>query len=103
MKSILFAALLLSSVNVFAGQGSLSAVAQSTVQGLFGAAGDVVSSEFKSSTPEEGQVVEVWNVSLTNNAKTGSALYQVVITKNVDGATEGQTVADISVTYLTGN
>jgi len=76
-------------------------LAQSTVQSLYGRPGDLVDVELKD-MDHGANTREVWQVSLTNGAHTGSAIYEVHI-DDKGAANEGEEVAQIRVIYVTGN
>jgi len=77
-------------------------LAQSTVQSLYGRPGDLVDLELKDMDHGAASTREVWQVSLTNGANTGSAIYEVHI-DDKGAANEGEEVAQIRVIFLNGN
>lgn len=76
-------------------------LAQSTVQSLYGRPGDLVDVELKD-MDHGASTREVWQVSLTNGADTGSAMYEVHI-EDKGSANEGEEVAQIRVIFLNSN
>lgn len=114
MKAILATLILVSSFTAFAGLpspeglpaviGTYQPVAENVVTGLYGASGDVVTTEFIDTTAlPDGKVTEVYNVSLSNGPSIGSASYEVTVVNQTAGVGEGEQTAQITVKLLISN
>lgn len=75
-------------------------VAKASVVSMMGKKGDKVDLKL---TQFESLQKEVWEVTLTNNASKGSAVYEVTVDIPQGDVVEGSEVATIKIKYLMGN
>jgi hypothetical protein len=78
-----------------------SDVAKNAVVGLFGKKGDKVDLKLVDMSNDEESSTEVWEVSLTNGADKGSAIYEATVQAQDSGPTDE--VASIKIRYIDGN
>lgn len=78
-------------------------IAKTTVKTMFAQKGDKVSQKLKDMDHGDEGMAEVWEVSLTNGANKGSAIYEVYVKQNSSDTSEGSEVATVKVKFVSGN
>lgn len=78
-----------------------SDVAKNSVVSLFGKKGDKVGLNLVEMSNDEESSTEIWEVTLSNNANNGSAIYEATVTAQDNSP--GVEVASIKIRYIDGN